>query len=261
MSGAIVGEVLAASGSSPRAAMTPAERRAWRKHVFGHADLTAAQKLVLLALETFADYPAGTNAHPGVTLLAETCGLGMRVVEGALHSGRELELIERTGRANPKRGRAASYRLLSTRTAVQVEDDSTRTGVRPENELQPARDEFQPAQDIVSTRTSVQPTNPLTPIQNTEGIASASLDDEPRCFKHQDTQRFPRPPGCLDCKQIRLASEARADQRASLEDAARDRIRRAIDNCAHCDAFGRLDDLTDCARHPNFRQSPARRAG
>ena len=45
--------------------MTRAERRAWRSVVFGHCDLTLAQKLVLLALETSTDYPEGTNARPG----------------------------------------------------------------------------------------------------------------------------------------------------------------------------------------------------
>jgi hypothetical protein len=141
--------------------------------VFGHPDLTPAQKLILLALETYADYPEGTNARPGVVRLAETCGLGVRVVEGALTRGRQLELIDQTGRANPKRGLAACYRLVSTRTSVQVESSSTRTDLQVESEFQPARIAFQPARSEVSTRTLVQPTNPLTPIQNTEEGAHA----------------------------------------------------------------------------------------
>lgn len=138
--------------------MTPTQWRSWRRHVLAHSELTAAQKLVLLALETFADYPAGTNARPGVVRLAETCGLKIRVVEGTLTLARQLELIEQTARANPKRGRAACYRLISTRTDMHVETVSTRTSVQAESGFQPAQNEFQPARNSVSTRTSVQPT-------------------------------------------------------------------------------------------------------
>jgi hypothetical protein len=103
------------------------ERREWRRHVFGHADLTHGQRLVLLALEGFADYPAGTNARPGVVALAEMCGFGERVVKSALKRGRRLKLIEQTARANPKLGLAAVYRLLpapvSRCTSVHVETD------------------------------------------------------------------------------------------------------------------------------------------
>jgi hypothetical protein len=102
----------------------------------GEPDLTLAHKLVLLALETFADYPSGTNAYPGVTRLAETCRLRARAVEAALHQGRGLGLIEQTSRANPKRGLAASYRLVSTRTDGRVDDAmSTRASVRVDEDL------------------------------------------------------------------------------------------------------------------------------
>lgn len=35
--------------------------------------------------------------------------------------------------------------------------------------------------------------------------------------------------------------------------AARVAVRTAIDACGDCDPYGRLDDLSDCGRHPNFR--------
>jgi hypothetical protein len=87
------------------------ERRAWRRYVYGCPNLTAVQRLVLLALSDYTDFPAGTNARPGVATLAEICGCGTRVVEGALHRGRRLRLIEQTARANPKRGLAAIFKL------------------------------------------------------------------------------------------------------------------------------------------------------
>jgi hypothetical protein len=36
---------------------------------------------------------------------------------------------------------------------------------------------------------------------------------------------------------------------------ARPEWRAAIDDCTDCDAYGRLDDLTDCPKHPNFRKA------
>jgi hypothetical protein len=132
--------------------MNREQRRHWRRYVFGHPDLTLGERLVLLALETFADFPDGTNARPGVAVMAEMCGFRTRVVELALARGRQLRLIEQTARANPKLGLAATYRLvplpISTRTTVQVETD-----------FNPHETRFNPHEDDISTRTTVQPTN------------------------------------------------------------------------------------------------------
>jgi hypothetical protein len=48
--------------------MTGAQWHQWTRWVFGSDSLTDAQKLVLLALQTFADCPARTNARPGVAM-------------------------------------------------------------------------------------------------------------------------------------------------------------------------------------------------
>jgi hypothetical protein len=201
--------------------MTPTQRRVWRKHVFGHLDLTAAQKLALLALETFADYPDGTNARPGVARLAETCGLRTRVVEGALQQGRLLGLIEQTGRANPKRGYAACYRLVSIRTAVRVEDLSSRTSVRTEDESQPAPNEFQPARIGVSTRMSVQPTNTRTPRQNTK-------DDDAREMEPPDLNPEPNTPLLVEVEPPQHIDNAARPSRQHPSDAARWVVRQEL---------------------------------
>ena len=88
--------------------MTGAQWHQWTRWVLGSDSLTDAQKLVLLALQTFADYPAGTNARPGVATMAVACGLKERAVRYALEAGERLKLIEQTGPANPKPDR--SYR-------------------------------------------------------------------------------------------------------------------------------------------------------
>ena len=141
--------------------MNREQRRQWRQYVLGCPDLTPAQRVVLLALETFAVYPAGTNARPGVDALAQMCGFGRRVVLSALDAGRRLKLIEPTARANPVRGWVAVYRLLpvpiSRCTSVHIE-----AGFKVhEPAIQGARNAIQGAR----ARTDTNPinTNPKTP--------------------------------------------------------------------------------------------------
>ncbi|MDV3136756.1 hypothetical protein [Mycobacterium sp. 29Ha] len=105
---------------------------AWRRRVIV-ADLSPVRKLVLLALETFADYRDGTNAHPGERVLADMCNLTTRAVRDALACGRDLGLIERTDVANPKRGKSDVYRMVTTGTTVPVEPPTTGTAVPVNN--------------------------------------------------------------------------------------------------------------------------------
>lgn len=182
--------------------MNKQQRREWRAQVFGHAELTPAQKLVLLALEGYADYPAGTNARPGVAALAGMCGLKTRAVEGALQSGRQLKLIEQTSRANPIRGLAAVYQLLtpradggdSTRVSMRIEGDVNPHEGADRNGIQPARNEIQPARNSDSTRTSVQPTNPYQSINTSESAVIRSAID--RC---PDCDQYGRTDDLTDC--------------------------------------------------------------
>lgn len=116
----------------------PERRRQWIRRVLGCTDLSAAQRNVLLALETFADYLDGSNAHPGETNLAEICGLTTRAVRTALSRGCELGLIKKTANENPRASRAAVYRLVLsgepiTGTAVPVKEPITGTAVPVNN--------------------------------------------------------------------------------------------------------------------------------
>lgn len=160
--------------------MTPEQRRAWRRRVFAfaNADLRPAQKIVLLALETFADYPAGTNARPGINNLAAMCALDERTARYALKAGERLRLIERTGRANPKRGLAAVYRLLpqpvSTGPLGPVDEVSTGSTdpLKPAfNRIEKA---FLPDQIGISTGPLDPPTNPYQLNNHQESALSQS---------------------------------------------------------------------------------------
>lgn len=79
------------------------------------------------------------------------------------------------------------------------------------------------------------------------------LDDEPRCRRHRDT---PHPPKCHDCKAVRERRDAEQTANTAAADARRKEIRTAIDRCRECDQAGRLDDLSNCPKHPNFRTHP-----
>jgi hypothetical protein len=247
--------------------MNKAQRKDWRRYVFGCAELTPAHRLVLLALEGFADYPEGTNARPGVTKLAEICALKPRAVEYALALGRDLDLIRQTGRANPVRKLAAVYRLIpapvSTRTTVHVETDSIRTGMRvdaPNNDnFNPQEPAFLPARNDISTRTSVQPTNPLTPSHYTEREKTAAdcvdaapapmssqeeeqqADDDPEpplfCPQHPYGTVNGKAPKCGSCGTHRIANEA-WHKRHPEADAPPALVSTLNPGCRICGGFG-----------------------
>jgi hypothetical protein len=166
------------------------QRRQWRRHVYGCTELTTGQRLVLLALSDFSDWPAGTNARPGVDLLAEICGLKPRAVKGALDAARKLKLIERTGRANPKRHLAAIYRLLlptiSRCTTVHVEPDfkvhgETVQGARPDHSRCTTVHPTYPYQSLPRESAADADASPSLPaaIPEQETTASEPVDSEP----------------------------------------------------------------------------------
>lgn len=160
--------------------MTPEQRRAWRRRVFAfaNADLRPAQKIVLLALETFADYPAGTNARPGINNLAAMCALDERTARYALKAGERLRLIERTARANPKRSLAAVYRLLPQPVSTGPLDPVDEVSTGSVDPLEPAFNRieslFLPDQIDVSTGPLDPPTNPYQPNNHQESALSKS---------------------------------------------------------------------------------------
>ncbi len=228
--------------------MNVAQRRVWRTFVYGCADLTPGQRLALLALSEFADWPAGTNARPSVKKLAAMCGFQERVVKEALQRGRDLKLIERTARANPKRHLAAVYRLLtvdvSRCASVHLEDVSTCASVHLE-------DAFLGARDGVSRCTSVHPTKSFTPSPKREGarerdappLSGLLSEDEPSpyCAKHPQGANA----NCGPCGAARKRREewvAVEPERRRRESEAR---RAAREACDLCDEHGQIEIVDD----------------
>jgi hypothetical protein len=142
---------------------------AWRKHVMRCTDLTPAERLVLIALGSYADYCDGTNAHPGIERLSVDTALSRTAVEGALRKARRLNLIQVTTRQNPKLGHAAVYQLLP----VGISSLATQ---RLENDFNPhdgeARNDFKPHEGEASSLTTLRPTFTSTPQVTRNGYSA-----------------------------------------------------------------------------------------
>lgn len=253
--------------------MTFDQRRRWARMVL-RSELTGGQKAVLFALETYADYGDGTNAHPGEILLAEDCGMTTRAVRTALDRGKALGLIQQTQPANPKAHKAAVYRLVVPPVAGANLERSTGTGVPVNNSttgtLLPVEtgstgtpvpvDNFSTGTvaSVLPERTFLPPepyTNNLGVLRNSgtspePGPDAHTIDPPSRfCDRHPQGTRLP----CGDCANARTAfkawqgTEAERDTATELaaETAKRQR-RKLIDACPDCDDFGRLDDLSPC---------------
>lgn len=248
--------------------LTYDQRRRWARMVL-KSELTAAQKTVLFALETYADWSDGTNAFPGEIQLSELCGMTTRAIRMALDRGKAVGLIQQTQRANPKAHKAAVYRLVapgsivgvepgstgttvpvesrSTGTTVPVNNSSTGTTVPVETRSTGTAVQFLPERTFLPPETyhhqsRVLPnwgTSPeqLEPEAHTDVPPSRFCDKHPHGFRGR----------CGDCGNARTAFNAwqamQAERDAAAELAAKDRLRerqRLIDACKECDPYGRI---------------------
>lgn len=262
--------------------MTPEQRRDWRDYVLGAETLTLAQRVVLLALETFANYHDGRNARPGMDKLTQKCGLTDRAVEKALKRGRELGLIQRTANGYP--GQKAEYCLvpvsksLNGGTGILGESpnggsgndgNSPRSGTGISGES--------PNGEDINARTPVPPTtsgphqkrglryggtelddpdayaiNPASGLrQSANGNAAGT-----RCAKHAHIAPDAWVgENCRDCAALRKAAKAsQADRKSAAI--------QTIKDCPHCDDLGRIEivsagveQLAPCPRHVSWAQA------
>ncbi|MCP3811729.1 hypothetical protein NLX62_05215, partial [Mycobacteriaceae bacterium Msp059] len=215
--------------------MGPELRRQWVRRVLACSDLTATQKNVLVALETYADWDDGTNAHPGETNLSEHCDIGTRAVRAALARGRELRLIERTAAENPRAGLAAVYRLVFDEPetgATEPESDPTTGPASPVNNSTTGT--ASPVNNSTTgSATSPSPAQPcLPPSQspNSFGLRNSGTSPAPV----EMTQNPPAPSrycelhpqgtqgGCWGCKRAGAAFRAWQAEQAVIDVAIAD---------------------------------------
>ena len=221
--------------------ITPDQRRKWVRRVIGSDDLTSTQKNVLLALETYANYRDGTNAHPGEIKLAEDCGITTRAVRTALKRCRELGLIEQTADENPRAHLAAVYRIVilpTTGTAVPVNNSTTGTAVPVNNSTTgtatspPPEQRFLPPESFTGT-TRVLPQSGTSP-EPLAAVAHTSQRPSRFCANHPiGTEK--RCPDCANAREHQKAWDAQAAANdvavAAANDFARRRQLQLISEC------------------------------
>ncbi|WP_457226650.1 helix-turn-helix domain-containing protein [Mycobacteroides abscessus] len=258
--------------------MTPEQRRDWRDYVLGAAALTLAQRVVLLSLETFADYRDGTNARPGIEGLMRKCGLTERAVETALKRGRELGLIERT--ANGFKRHAAVYRLVpiagTPHSGAGQRADSPHSGAGQSSNNPhggAGKETNSPHGGASLTRTAVPPTTPGP--HKRRGLRNGGTElDDPDAYAITPANRQPQSangntPETRCAKHAHIAPDAWVGENCRDCEARRKAVRaseaehkraavQVIRDCPDCDDLGRIevdDGLKPCPRHISWAQA------
>lgn len=180
-------------------------------------------------------------------------GASKRTAERAVEDARKAGVIEvvRTGFRNQHgTSRAPVYRVMplvdaDTQVSLSRSEDHD-TQVSASNELDTDKPELDTDKPSVDTDTQVSYlTFPY----------DGSIDGvRPRCVRHAHIANDADVPNCRDCQALRVATEARQQEYTRQLAADRADIRTAIDECDACDEYARLDDLTDCPKHPNLRR-------
>lgn len=210
---------------------------------------------------------------PSVGTLAETCGMTRQGVQGSLRGLQAKGVIIRVTPGRCGRGQTNHWCLLVKRAneSTPFPDDKEPTTVGPSgakraNESTPkgptktherANDGWpevvRSREEVGDARASAAP-GPPPPEFSSEEEPPFHLTASGKvvCVRHVGTDGV-KP--CHDCGRAREAYEADCAAEAEHERQHRVAIRAAIDACPRCDDFGRLDDLSDCPGHANFRRA------
>lgn len=114
---------------------------------------------------------------------------------------------------------------------------------------------------VVSRRESQRPDpdptqNPLS-VETLGGggaLGDARETPRPQCLRHEENSDDP----CPDCRKRRKwdeAQEAVAADELETKRQQRKALADAIRRCPDCDDYGRLDDLSDCPKHPPLKEA------
>ncbi|OLT76603.1 hypothetical protein [Mycobacteroides abscessus] len=235
--------------------------------VYSDPRLTLADKSVLgfTAIE-FVHGDGDTFCRRQETVAARV-GTNVRTVQRAYKRGLELGYLELITKRQRGRGhtRADEYRIqVPAGCAATPKIDDTMSGI-PINSRHTVQEYPTLSPEIPDTVSAeIAPTSDDEPPKvfykgllgkDAAPPPPAPLLDplgQPRCRKHFGVEN---PPDCPPCGLERERKETLDRFKADRIEAERRAIRAAIDSCPNkCDDAGRLDDLTDCPLHPNFRQ-------
>ncbi|RIS87879.1 hypothetical protein [Mycobacteroides abscessus] len=238
--------------------------------VFAEPGFSLADKAVLGFAAVELVHGSGDTFCRRQDTVANRVGINTRTIQRAYKRAIELGYLELVSeRHRGSRGRADEYRILipevgsqSLHTSDEVPDTVSPTSLGYPTHSPKVPDIQSKVGDIESAKITSTSSDeaPKVSIEGLLGKGAAQphpaplLDHlgQPRCRKHFGVEN---PPDCPPCGLERERKEAIDKAEAERVEAERRAIRAAIDSCPNkCDDAGRLDDLSDCPLHPNFRQ-------
>lgn len=233
--------------------------------VYSDPRLTLADKSVLTFAAIVFVHGEGDTFRRRQDTVAARVGTNIRTVQRAYKRGIELGYLELVTERQRGRGytKADTYRIRVpagyAATPETDEIDDTMSGIHLNTRHTVPKYPTFSAQipDIESAKIASTSSNeaPKVLIEGSleKGAPTPLIGPYgPRCRNHLYVEI---PPDCRPCGLERERKEAIDKAEAERVEAERRAIRAAIDSCPNkCDDAGRLDDLTDCPLHPNFRQ-------
>ncbi|WP_100474421.1 hypothetical protein [Mycobacteroides abscessus] len=234
----------------------------WFDLVVADPRIPAGEKIVLVRQVVKAVVNGGDTFRVRQQLVAASTATNERTVQRAYKRAIELGYLELVvERLRGSKGKSDTYRLLVPADSAvgKVPDKKSGTSAKSTRLLV----EEYPTNSPKVPDTANAPTSengaPISSLEKFLGEGAASPLPPPligpygpRCRKHLYVEI---PPDCRPCGLERERKEAIDKAEAERVEVERRAIRAAIDSCPNkCDDAGRLDDLTDCPLHPNFRQ-------
>jgi hypothetical protein len=236
MSGQLVGEVLAA----------------WQE--LRERKLSERAFHALIAIAEKADTQSRQASVRWDHIRAGLYGASKRTAERAVQDLRDAKIVDlvQAGYKNMHQARAPRYvirPLVDADTQVSVSTD-----LDHDTQVSASKVQIPTNRDLDTDKTGVGSRHPgvVLDVYLTEFLDGGT--PPPRfCPAHMpDGTTLP----CVPCGHYRERHETWNTDREDRRQALRGAIRRSIDKCKDCTDAGRLDDLSDCPKHPNFRRFP-----
>ncbi|QQG99533.1 hypothetical protein HBE99_24015 [Mycobacteroides chelonae] len=237
----------------------------WFDAVVADPHIPAGEKVVLVRQVVKAVLNGKDTFCVRQQTVAASTATNERTVQRAYKRAIELGYLELvTERLRGSKNKSDAYRLLmpaeSGSGVGKVPDKKSPTSAKSTRLIVEEHPTISPKVPDTANAPTSENATPISSLEKFlgEGTAPPPLPPPlvgphgPRCRKHFYVEI---PPDCRPCGQERERKEAIEEVEAARLEAEHRAIRAAIDSCPNkCDQAGRLDDLTDCPLHPNFRQ-------
>jgi hypothetical protein len=241
------------------------DKFAWIRAVVGDRRLKVGERFVLTNIAIRYVRYGDDVFRVRQTTITEHFAVGERLVGKSLSQGRQLGYLVLAQERQRGRGYHGpdEHRLVIPADRAAIKD-----GIPAQNDRNTGTDRPEYRHEIteIPARADVTTSENYTPKGSLKGSLEGSVEGSgpppsipepenpqpPRyCSKHpHGTDR-----GCIPCRDAREAHKAWEGREAEARTTEAAGIRAAIDDCTDCDDYGRLDDFSDCPKHPNFRRA------